>query len=134
MYGYALQDKNIQINKRLFLTATPRHIDIRKRDKNGEFRVHSMNDESLYGPRAHTLSFGAAANKGIICKYKVIISVIDKQTVDDFSRKNGITLIEGDEIDSHWVSSLIALEQAVSKVNARKVITFHSRISRSSVC
>ena len=38
MYGYALHDKNIQINKRLFLTATPRHIDIRKRDKNGEFR------------------------------------------------------------------------------------------------
>ena len=69
------------------------------------FVVHPMNDESLYGPRAHTLSFGAAANKGIICKYKVIISVIDKQTVDDFSRKNGITLIEGDEIDSHWVSS-----------------------------
>ena len=32
----------------------------------------------------------------------------------------------------HWVSSLIALEQAVSKVNARKVITFHSRISRAA--
>ena len=71
MFRYALDDEKISINKRLFLTATPRNIDIRKRDKEGEFRVQSMDDETLYGPRAHTLSFGATANKGIICQYKV---------------------------------------------------------------
>ena len=63
-FGYALSDENIRIRKRLFLTATPRHIDIRHRDKEGEFRVYSMDDETVYGPRAHTLSFGAAAKKG----------------------------------------------------------------------
>ena len=58
MFSYALDDEKVRINKRLFLTATPRHIDIRKRDKEGDFRVQSMDDESLYGPRAHILSFG----------------------------------------------------------------------------
>ena len=58
MFSYALDDEKIRINKRLFLTATPRRTDIRKRDKEGEFRVQSMDDESLYGPRAHILSFG----------------------------------------------------------------------------
>ena len=38
-FGYALSDENIRIRKRLFLTATPRHIDIRHRDKEGEFRI-----------------------------------------------------------------------------------------------
>src|SRR6476661_2317655 len=64
---FAISDANIRIRKRLFLTATPRHIDIRHRDKEGEFRVYSMDDEAVYGPRAHTLSFGKAAEKGIIC-------------------------------------------------------------------
>ena len=131
MFSYALDDEKVRINKRLFLTATPRHIDIRKRDKEGDFRVQSMDDETLYGPRAHTLSFGAAANKGIICQYKVIISLIDKQMVDDFSRNNGITLVEGDEIGARWVSNLVALDQAVKKVDASKIITFHSRVSNA---
>lgn len=104
-FGYGLSDANIRINKRLFLTATPRHIDIRHRDKEGEFRVNSMDDETVYGPRAHTLSFAAAAKKGIICPYKVIISLIDKEMVDDFTRKNGITLVEHDEIAARWVAA-----------------------------
>ena len=75
------------------------------------------------------LSFATAAQKGIICPYKVIISLIDKQMVDDFSRTNGITLVEGDEIGARWVANLIALEQAAKKVDAKKIISFHSRVT-----
>ena len=127
-FGYALSNENIRIKKRLFLTATPRHIDIRHRDKEGEFRIYSMDDKTVYGPRAHTLSFGAAAQKGIICRYKVIISLIDKEMVDDFTRKNGITLVEHDEISARWMANLIAVQQAIKKVDAKKIISFHSRI------
>ena len=127
-FGYALSNENIRIRKRLFLTATPRHIDIRHRDKEGEFRIYSMDDETVYGPRAHTLSFGAAAQKGIICRYKVIVSVINKEMVDDFTRKNGITLVEHDEISARWMANLIAVQQAIKKVDAKKIISFHSRI------
>ena len=51
-FGFALEDKNLPIRKRLFLTATPRHFDIRHRDKDGEFKVQSMDDVAVYGPRA----------------------------------------------------------------------------------
>lgn len=129
IFSYALSDEKIRINKRLFLTATPRHFDIRHRDNDGEFPVQSMDDENIYGPRAHVLSFAAAAQKGIICPYKVIVSLIDKQMVDDFSRTNGITLVEGDEIGARWVANLIALEQAAKKVDAKKIISFHSRVA-----
>ena len=127
-FGYALSDDNIKIRKQLFLTATPRHIDIRHRDKEGDFRIYSMDDETVYGPRAHTLSFGTAAQKGIICRYKVIISLIDKEMVDDFTRKNGITLVEHDEISTRWMANVIAVQQAIKKVDAKKIISFHSRI------
>ncbi len=127
-FSYALSDQNIRIRKRLFLTATPRHIDIRHRDKEGEFRVQSMDDVAVYGPRAHKLSFAAAAAKGIICRYKVIVSLIDKQMVDDFARNHGITLVTSDEIATRWMANLIALVQAVNHVKAKKIISFHSRI------
>jgi superfamily II DNA or RNA helicase len=127
-FGFALSDKNIRIHKRLFLTATPRHLDIRKRNDEGDFRTLSMDDEGVYGPRAHTLSFAGAVKLGIICRYKVIISLIDKEMVDDFTRKNGITLVKKDEVSARWMANLIAVQRAIETVKAQKIITFHSRV------
>ncbi len=128
-FGFALFDDKLAIRKRLFFTATPRHYNTRKQDKDGDLQVVSMDDETVYGPRAHTLTFGAAAELGVICPYKVVISLIDKQQVDDFVRRNGITLVDGDPVATQWVANQIALEKAVSKVDARKIITFHSRVN-----
>jgi superfamily II DNA or RNA helicase len=129
-FSRPLSDDHIRIRKRLFFTATPRHIDIRsKRDKDGEYKVQSMDDPAVYGPRAHTLSFKAAADKGVICPYKVVISVVDKQLIDDFTRKHGITLVDGDEVGTRWVSNLVALQQAIEQTGATKAITFHSRVN-----
>jgi superfamily II DNA or RNA helicase len=127
-FAFGLNDENITIKKRLFLTATPKHYDISKRDKDGEFKFVSMDDEAVYGKRAHTLTFGDAAAKGIICPYKVVITLIDKQQVDDFALKNGITLVEGDSVKAKWVASQIAVSSAIKHTNATKIITFHSRV------
>ena len=127
-FSIGLKDENIKIRKRLFLTATPKHYDISKRDKDGEFKFVSMDDEEIYGKRAHTLTFGDAAKKGIICPYKVVITLIDKKQVDDFALKNGITLVEGDSVKAKWVASQIAISSAIKHTNATKIITFHSRV------
>ncbi|MBM4127789.1 MAG: hypothetical protein FJ247_10640 [Nitrospira sp.] len=127
-FSYALSDDRLRIKKRLFFTATPRHYDIRHRDREGEFRIQSMDDPQVYGLRAHTLSFASAAKQDIICPYKVIISLIDKQMVSDFARRHGITLVEEDLVRARWVAHLVAFQQAVGHTGARKGITFHSRV------
>jgi len=127
-FGYALSDERLGIKKRLFFTATPRHYDIRHRDKEGEFPVQSMDDPQVYGVRAHTLSFASAAKRDIICPYKVVISLIDKHMVSDFARKHGITLIETDLMRVRWVAHLLAFRQAVENTGATKALTFHSRV------
>jgi hypothetical protein len=124
----ALSDENIRIKKRLFLTATPKHYDIGKRDKDGEFKFVGMDDESVFGSRAHTLLFSDAVAKGIICPYKVIITLIDKRQIDDFSLQNGITVVDGDAVRSKWVASQIAVSTSIRHTSASKVITFHSRV------
>ncbi len=49
LFAFGLRDENILIKKRLFLTATPRHYDLRKRDKDGDFSTVSMSDERCMG-------------------------------------------------------------------------------------
>ena len=129
LFAHSLKDENIRIRKRLFFTATPRHYDIRHRDKEGDFHIASMDDEAIYGPRAYTLTFGSAARQGIICTYKVVISAVDGQEINEFALKHGITLVEGDLIGARWVANQIAIERAVEKTGARRAITFHSRVS-----
>jgi superfamily II DNA or RNA helicase len=128
-FAHCLIDETIRIKKRVFFTATPRHYDIRHRDKDGDFRLISMDDESIYGTRAYTLTFGAAAKQGIICDYKVVISVVDKSEVSDFALKHGVTLIDGDLIGTKWVANQIAVQKAIEKTGAKRAITFHSRVS-----
>ena len=60
-FGFALSDRHLRIKKRLFLTATPRHHDLRRRDREGDARlVYSMDAPEIYGPVAHQLTFAAA--------------------------------------------------------------------------
>src|SRR6516165_9837732 len=133
LFAHSLKDENISICKRLFFTATPRHYDIRRRDKEGDFRIVSMDDQAIYGPRAYTLTFGSAARQGIICNYKVVISVVDGQEVNGFALKHGITLVESDLIGARWVANQIAVERAVKETGAKRAITFHSRVSSAEV-
>jgi predicted helicase len=88
-----------------------------------------MHDETIYGPRAYTLTFGSAAHQGIICNYKIIISVVDGQEVNSFALKHGITLVKADLIGARWVANQIAVERAIEKTGAIRGITFHSRVS-----
>ena len=129
LFALCLSETNIRISKRLFLTATPRHYDIRHKDDNDDFKTASMDDAEIYGPRAYTLTFGEAARRGIICDYKVVISVVDGNEISQFSLDHGITLVEGDTIGARWVANQIAIERAIKKTGAKRAITFHSRIS-----
>jgi predicted helicase len=129
-FSFALKDKNLPITNRLFLTATPRHYDVRKRDKEGDAKlVYSMDAPEAYGPVAHTLSFAEAARRGIICNYKVIISVVTSDLINDHLLKHGKVLVKGDEIHARQVANQLALKAAVEKHGVRKIFTFHRSVA-----
>jgi superfamily II DNA or RNA helicase len=128
LFAFGLSDKNILIKKRLFLTATPRHYDLRKRDKDGDFITVSMSDEKIYGRVSYRLSFSAAVAAEIIVPYKVIISVSLNKDLDDEVLRTGSTLVRRNEIQAKWVANQLALKRAIKKTAASKIITFHSRV------
>ncbi len=128
-FALALKDENLPIARRLFLTATPRHYDVAKKDKFGESKVvFSMDVPEIYGPIVHRLPFSAAAKSGIITDYKIIISVVTSEMVTNEALRLGIVLIDGDEVKARQVANQIALKSAIEKYKVSKVFTFHSRV------
>lgn len=128
-FSFALEDRNLPIRKRLFFTATPRHYDVRKKDKEGENTlVYSMDKPEIYGPVVHTLSFAEAARRGIICDYKVVISVVTSDMVDDHLLQKGEVIVGGDAVKARQVALQIALQKAVEKYGVSRIFTFHGSV------
>jgi superfamily II DNA or RNA helicase len=129
-FSFALEDANLPIRKRLFFTATPRHYDIRKKDKEGDNTlVYSMDKPEIYGHVVYTLSFAEAARRGIICDYKVVISVVTSDMVNDHALKHGEVIVDGDTVKARQVALQIALQKAVEKYGVSRIFTFHSSVA-----
>ena len=129
-FSFALEDTNLPIHKRLFFTATPRHYDIRKKDKEGDNTlVYSMDNPEIYGQVVHTLSFAEAARCGIICDYKVVISVVTSEMVNDHALKHGEVIVDGDTVKARQVALQIALKKAVEKYGVSRIFTFHGSVA-----
>lgn len=132
-FGFALSDDNLPIGKRLFFTATPRHYDIRKKDKEGDARlVYSMDSEEVYGPVVHKLTFAEAAEQDIICNYKVVVSVVDGKMVNDELLTHGEVLVEDDHVRARQVAVQLALARAVEEFGVGRIITFHTNVKTAA--
>ncbi len=129
-FSFALADENLPIRKRLFFTATPRHYDIRKKDKEGDNTlVYSMDRPEVYGQVAYTLSFAKAARDDIICDYKVVISMVTSEMLNDYVIKHGEVIVAGDAVKARQVALQIALQKAVEKYSVSRIFTFHGSVA-----
>ena len=99
--------------KRLYMTATPRIFGDRAKRQASESNlttaIASMDDEKLYGPVFHRLSFGQAAEMGILTPYKVVILNVDLVqevgvNLDDLlsDDKSGVNMDNGARMVGSW--------------------------------
>ena len=132
-FAFALKDSNLPIAKRLFLTATPRHYDVARRDKDGDAKlVYSMDVPDSYCPIAYRLPFSTAARRGIICHYKVVISVVTSKMVTEELLRRGEIVVDGATVRARQVANQLALQQAVVQHDIEKVFTFHARVKSAA--
>jgi superfamily II DNA or RNA helicase len=129
--SFALDDANLAIRKRLFVTATPRHYSPTKRTKEGDQAVlYSMDKPEVYGPleRRYELSFAEAARRRIICDYKIIISEISYEAVTNALLSRGEVVVDGDSVRARQVANQLAIRNAIDKFGVKKIFSFHPRI------
>lgn len=108
-FRVALDRRGIVARKRIFMTATQRAFD-------GEGGM-SMDDPTLFGPVAHTVTFGAAIDAGLLTDYRVLV-VADR---DDAA-------VEPDQS----ATLPAALLDAVDRHRVRRVLSFHSRVAKAA--
>lgn len=121
-FSAPLLDSHTPIAKRVFMTATPKHFDYRRRNKDGEAKVaFSMDDEAVYGRAAYRLSIRHAIERGLIAGYQVLVSVVDDWMIEaDRCTRGG---------DSESLAHALAIRHAMNEYGIKKVVTFHDSVA-----
>ncbi|MDD7967803.1 DEAD/DEAH box helicase [Actinomycetospora lemnae] len=75
--------KFLRAARRLYMTATPRIYaeTVKAKAEEVSAELTSMDDENVYGPELHRLSFGDAVERGLLTDYKVLVLTVDEELV-----------------------------------------------------
>jgi len=105
----------IKAAKRLYMTATPRiYGDFAKASaEKDNVALCSMDDETLYGPYLHTISFSEAVRLGLLVDYKVIVLAVDAKYVS--TRIQGLLKDEDNQLRMDDAAKIIGCWKALSK-------------------
>ncbi len=125
-FAHLLQDKNIRIKRRLFMTATERVV------RGADDEVVSMDDPKVYGERFHQLSFKQAieARLPIISDYKILTITVTDALIGDLIRKNRYlqTHKKLGEREAQALAAGITLQRAFREEGVGHAISFHRSI------
>jgi hypothetical protein len=92
-----------------------------------------MDDEELFGPVFHRLTFGQAIDQGLLSNYRVVIVGIDDPTLAAAVRDRHLVRPDGtdDVTDAATLARLVVVARAMSKFDLHRVLTFHNRVDRA---
>ncbi len=129
-----LDNAQIRSAKRLFATATPRTYSstVHKAAEDRGVEVVGMDNAALFGDVLHALPFGKAIERKLLTDYRVIIIGVDDPTIAQWiARRELVTTGTGIETNSESLAAQIGLLKAIKDYDLKRVISFHSRVSRA---
>ena len=111
-------DDFIKGKKRLYMTATPRiYGDLVKEQKNnGEVVLYSMDDEQIYGPTFHTITFSQAVALGSLVDYKVIVLSVEENILKERALSD-YELVQAGGLPVKHAAKVIGCWRALSKLD-----------------
>ncbi|MDR1035542.1 MAG: DEAD/DEAH box helicase family protein [Deltaproteobacteria bacterium] len=146
-------DSFLPASKRLYMTATPRLYvgNAMAQAKERGLRLYSMDNEEVYGPQIHRMTFSEAVERGYLSDYKVIVLTLGKedgspeldaalQSVIAGEKAKGRNEIDADDV-TRFLGCLYAFSKRMDteseslKINdpspMRKVVAFCESIRKS---
>jgi superfamily II DNA or RNA helicase len=128
LFSYMLSDKNFEIKKRLFMTATPR-IYTNVGDDNED--ILSMDNNEFYGKDIFEYGIRQAINEKRLCDYQIITMCVDDEFLNSFIEQNKLVDINGLIHDSHHLANAIMCYKAFEKTGCTHLLTYHSTVTRA---
>lgn len=136
VFGTVLDDRLLKADRRLFATATPRiyRASLKKAAEEFGVEVVDMSDESRFGKRFHTLTFGEAIRRELLTDYRVVIVAVDNGRVREWiENRRLVETNNGVTTDARSLAGQIGLLKAIKDWNLCKIISFHSRVKSARV-
>ncbi len=133
-FSLVLNESKIRARKRLFTTATPKtySTQLKKSAEERGIEIFGMDDPTVFGTALYTLNFGEAIKRGLLTDYQVVIIGVDSETVSSLIQERELVKIASDsEEDAESLGMKIGLLKAIKDFNLKRVISFHSRVSRA---
>ena len=130
-WSMALDDKNIPVKRRIFMTATPRIYapHITKKAKENDITICSMDDPVVYGKPFCEISFQDAIERKHITDYKVVVICVTDSEVKTIIEQGGRVIVDADhEWDARAFAKQIALAKGIRAYGLKKIFTFHGRV------
>jgi predicted helicase len=105
----------IRSAKRLYMTATPRIYgdSAKAKAEQGSVALCSMDDETLYGPELHVITFSEAVRRGLLVDYKVIVLSVEESHVS--RRIQGLLKDENNQLKVDDAAKIIGCWKALAK-------------------
>lgn len=131
-FATVLDARKIRSRRRLFMTATPRIYTPRLRREAGvlDVDVASMDDERVFGPVLHRLTFGDAIGRRLLSDYQVVVVAVDNAMYRAWAERGEFVTPDRKKVtDARTLAGQIAVVKAMRKYNLRRVISFHSRVN-----
>jgi superfamily II DNA or RNA helicase len=130
-FAAVLDDERIPAARRLFFTATPRYFTGGQARTFGEtdLLVASMDDEVLFGPEVHRLSFGEAIRRDLLSDYRVVVVGISDRQAYELANHGAVVEVDGITTDARTLARQIGLAKAMHDYRLHRVISFHSRVA-----
>jgi predicted helicase len=131
LFDHLLHDDNIDINRRVFMTATER------RYRGDSDNILSMEDPDAYGETFYLLSFKSAleCDPPILSDYKIVTVAVTYAEIENMVKANLLVKPDkgewNDELEAEMLASLVALRKAMQKFPIRHAVSFHSSISKA---
>ena len=89
-----------------------------------------MDNEAVFGPVIHKLTFGQAIEQELLTDYQVVIVGVDEPMVREWIENYEIVSTDPDnQTDARTLAAKIGMLKAVKDYDLKRVISFHSRIA-----
>lgn len=133
-FSTVLDNKRIRAAKRLFATATPRTYttSVKKAAEDRGVEVVGMDDEAVFGKVLYSLPFGEAIRRKLLTDFRVVIIGVDDPMIAAWIENRELVETDsGIENDAEYLAAQIGLLKAIKDYDLKRVISFHSRVSRA---
>lgn len=126
-FSRMLTNKHMYINKRLFMTATPKDYIGDNND------IIGMNDESIYGECIYTYNTGQAILDKRLTDYRILSIDATKSSIKFAINQNKLVKFkdEFDDSEAYYLGTILVLLKKFHDGTINHLITYHNAVSKA---